>query len=198
MTVGGTQRDSCPRLQHIHHIGIIGFFRRLQMNSWKSVFALGVSLILVVGCGPARPDGIPQLYPATVTVTNGGTPIERASVLLAGGPSGGSWIANGVTDVNGIAVITTSQGEWQGKGAPEGEYKVYIMKNPDIHQEPLPPELADDSQALERHGDEYRRLLAAAPRVIPEVLTSPATSPLTLTVSTSGTVELTVDVSQHQ
>lgn len=168
------------------------------MNSWKSVFALGVSLIFVVGCGPKRPDGIPQLYPATVTVQNAGTPIDKVSVLLAGGPPGGGWAANGVTDANGVAVITTSQGEWKGNGAPEGEYKVYIMKNPEIHQDPLPPDLADDSQALERREAEYRRLLAAAPRIIPEVLTSPVTSQLILTVGTSGKAELIIDVSEFE
>jgi len=105
---------------------------------------------------------------------------------------------SGRTDANGVAVITTSQGEWSGNGAPEGEYIVYVLRNPTIHQEPLPPELADDSAAMDRHAAEYGRLLAAAPRIIPVILTCPSTSPLKLTVGTSGTATLVVDVSEHE
>jgi len=167
------------------------------MNSWKSVFALAISLILVVGCGPARPDGIPQLHPATVTVTNGGTPVAGANVLFSGGTSG-SWSVSGATNASGVAVIATSQGEWKGNGAPEGTYKVYITKRPEVHQEPLSPELQNDSAAVEKHANEYERLAAAAPKIIPENLTTPTKTPLTLTVSAGSMAELTVDVSEYK
>jgi len=170
------------------------------MNSWKSVFAMGIGMILVIGCGPTRPDGIPKLYPATVTVQNGASPIAEANILLVaqGGGHSGSWAVAGITNASGVAVITTSQGEWRGNGAPEGEYRVYITKLPDVHQDPLPEELINDSDAIERHAGEYMRLLRDAPKIIPDILTDPSRTPLTLVVSISGRAELSVDVSEHQ
>jgi hypothetical protein len=99
---------------------------------------------------------------------------------------------------SGVAEITTSQGEWKGKGAPEGTYKLYITKRPDIAEEPIPDEIRGDSDAMERFAAEQLRRLNAAPRIIPEILTSPASSPLTIIVNPSGTAELTVDISEHQ
>ena len=167
------------------------------MNSWKSVFALGVCLFVFSGCGSKKPDGIPQLFPTEITVKNGSTSIANATVLLVGGPSG-SWSVSGYTDASGVAVITTSQGDWQSNGAPEGEYKVYITKRPDVQQEPLAAELQNDSEAIEKHAAEYAKLAAAAPKIIPEKLTNPAKTPLKLTVGSNGVAELTVDVSEYQ
>ena len=167
------------------------------MNSWKYVFVAGLCVLLVAGCGQKKPEGFPDIYPATVTVQNAGAPIADATVLFAGGPSG-SWSVAGVTNTRGVAVITTSQGAWQSKGAPAGDYKVYITKVPDIQQAPLPEELQNDSAALEKHSAEYLKLLNDAPKIIPESLTNPAKTPLTLRVSAGGTAELTVDVSKHQ
>jgi len=168
------------------------------MNLWKSIFVFGVCTFFVVGCGQKRPDGIPKLYPATVTVKNGASPIADASVFLVhqGGTSG-SWAANGVTNTNGSAIINTSQGGWKSKGAPEGEYKIFITKRPDVVEDPIPEEIMDDSDARQRFSAEQARKLENAPKIIPEKLTNPAQSPLTITVGTSGTAELMVDVSEH-
>jgi hypothetical protein len=167
------------------------------MNSWKSIFAVGVCVLFVVGCGTKKPDGIPELHPAKVIVQNAGAPIADATVLFAGGTSG-SWSIIGITDSSGVAVITTSQGSWKDKGAPAGEYKVYITKKAEVQQDPLPPELQNDSDAIEKHSAEYMKLLQNAPKVIPDGLTNPAKTPLTLTVGAGGPAELTVDVSKHQ
>jgi len=169
------------------------------MKLRNAILIMVISTFFVAGCGPKRPDGIPPLYPATVTVTNGATPIADATVFLVyqGGTSG-SWAVNGVTNTSGVAEITTSQGEWRAKGAPEGEYKIYIMKRPDVEEEPIPDAIRGDSDAMERFAAEQLRRLNAAPRIIPESLTNPATSPLTLTVGTSGAAALNVDISEHQ
>ena len=169
------------------------------MNTRIIALLLGIGIILIAGCGPKRPDGVPALYPAKVTVKNGASPIAEANVFLVyQGATSGSWSVSGVTDANGVAEITTSQGEWKSKGAPEGEYKIYITKRPDVQEDPMPEEIKNDSDAMERFAAEQQRKLAAAPKVIPEILANPATSPLSLTVSTSGTAELTVDISEHQ
>ena len=168
------------------------------MNLWK-LLALGLCVLFTVGCGTKKPDGIPPLYPAKVTVNNGASPIAEASVFLVlqEGTSSG-WAANGVTDVNGVAVINTSQGDWKSKGAPAGEYKIYITRRPDVKEDPMPDEIKNDSDAMERFAAEQWKKIQNAPKLIPEKLTNPAQSPLKLTVSTSGTAELTVDISEHQ
>ena len=169
------------------------------MKLWNTVFAAGVSLVFIMGCGPKKPDGIPPLYPAKVMVQNGASPIVGASVFLVSqGATSGSWGVNGVTDSSGTATITTSQGEWKSKGAPEGNYKIYITKRPEIQEEPMPEEIANDSDAMERFAAEQMKKLNAAPKIIPEKLSNPAQSPLTITVSASGSTELTVDISEHQ
>ena len=160
---------------------------------------MGMCMLLIAGCGTKKPEGIPTLYPAQVTVTNGASPIADATVFLVPqGTTGGSWSAICVTNASGVATITTSQGDWKSNGAPEGTYKIYITKKPEVHQDPLPENLQNDSDAIEKHSTEYLRLLQNAPKIIPEKLTSPASSPLTLTVSTSGAAELAVDVSEHK
>jgi len=167
------------------------------MKLRNTLIVWGISILFVAGCGPQRPEGIPPLYPAKVTVMNGATPIADATVFLVyQGRTSGSWSVNGVTNASGVAEIATSQGEWKSKGVPEGEYKVYITKRPDFEPDPIPDEIKDDSDAIDRFAAEQQKKMDAAPKVIPETLTSPAKSPLTLTVSTSGTAGLTVDVSE--
>ena len=157
-----------------------------------------VSFVYLTGCGQQTPKDIPKLYPAHITVQNGGSPIADTTVfLIPQGGTSGNWSTMGVTNASGVAVITTSQGGWKSNGVPEGTYKVYIRKIPEVHQDPLPDHLKGDPEAMEKHADEYRRLLQNAPKIIPEKLTTPVQSPLTLTVSTSGTAELTVDVSKY-
>ena len=170
-----------------------------MMNLWKSVFVLGTCMFFMGGCSTKKPDGVPQLYPASVMVKNGASPIADANVFLVmqGGTSG-SWSANGTTDTTGVAVINTSQGDWKSKGAPEGEYKIYITKVPDVKLDPPSEEIANDSDALAKFEAEQMKKLRDAPKIIPEKLTNPAQSPLTFTVTTSGTAELAVDVSEHQ
>jgi hypothetical protein len=170
------------------------------MNQWKSILLIGLCcLSLFVGCGKKRPEGVPDLYPAKVTVTNAGTPIADANVFLVSqSGASGSWSANGATDAQGVAVINTSQGDWQAKGAPEGEYKIYITKLPDVKEDPVPEEIKNDSDALQKFEQEQMKKLQAAPKIIPEVLTQPAKSPLTLKVAAGSTAELKVDVSEHK
>jgi len=169
------------------------------MELRNSIFIVCIGMFLIAGCGQKKPDGIPTLYPAKVTVKNGASPIADATVfLIYQGGTTGSWSVNGVTNASGVAEITTSQGDWKSKGAPEGEYKVYVTKRPDVVEEPMPESIMGDSEAMDKFAAEQMKRLEAAPKVIPEKLASPTLTPLTLTVGTSGTAELTVDVSEHQ
>ncbi|MDO5554977.1 MAG: hypothetical protein Q4G68_14570 [Planctomycetia bacterium] len=87
-----------------------------------------VSLLLVnEGCGrKKRPNGLPDLRPCKITVTQNGQPAEGVLVMLAPVEGGTCpWAVTGHTDANGTAVIMT-HGEY--RGAPEGHYKIFLSK----------------------------------------------------------------------
>ena len=168
------------------------------MKTWKILTLIsGVILLVSNGCGPKMPEGVPPLHPTKVIVLNGGSPVDKANVFFVK-QSGdtGSWSVGNSTDSTGVATIQTTQGEWKGVGAPEGEYKVYITKMPDVQEDPLPP--GSDSDALEKAQNAYLKKLAAAPKIVPEKLTSTKTTPLTISVKPGSTTELTVEVSEYK
>ena len=173
------------------------------MNHWKKSAFVSLCLVLAFGwgCGKKRPDGIPDLYPASVIVKNGGSPIEKVSIVLIktnSSSSEGSWSANGMTDSSGVAKIKTSQGDWVGNGVPAGEYTVFMNKRPDFTSEPIPPELEGDEAGKLKLEAEQKKKLEALTNEIPASLNSPVTSKLKLTVASGGPSELTVDVSEHK
>ncbi|EMI17528.1 hypothetical protein RMSM_05549 [Rhodopirellula maiorica SM1] len=79
------------------------------------------------GCASEeKPDGLPVLYPAEVTVHQGGAPLVGASVqLVSTDPTLSKWVSGGSTNENGEAVIMT-HGKYP--GAPAGKYKVTVNK----------------------------------------------------------------------
>jgi hypothetical protein len=84
--------------------------------------------VSVVGCKPKLPDGMPTLYPCTITITQEGSPLSGASVTLNSleTSDGKTWVPGGMTDSNGIANIKVL-GAYS--GAPVGTYKVTVKKN---------------------------------------------------------------------
>ena len=81
-----------------------------------------------IGCnrGPQKPPGFPELFPCKITITQGGQPLEGASVVLfpkSGGSSG--WNTEGVTNAQGIAELNT---HLEFRGAPVGDYVVRVSK----------------------------------------------------------------------
>lgn len=86
---------------------------------------LSLLLIVWVGCTPSnRPPGLPKLYPASITLTQGGKPISDVSIQLI--PKVESiWPVSGTTDANGTAMLVTYG---QFPGAPEGSYTVAVSK----------------------------------------------------------------------
>ena len=85
-----------------------------------------LSLMIMAGCG--KSDG--NFY-VTGTVTQGGQPLEGASVVfmpesMAGGSTGAEG-ASGRTDAAGKFVLTTSTGK-EGSGTKPGNYRVTVTK----------------------------------------------------------------------
>ncbi|GAA5506519.1 carboxypeptidase regulatory-like domain-containing protein [Novipirellula caenicola] len=88
---------------------------------------LGTVLSVLVGCASEEmPEGLPELYPVTLTVHQGGAPLSGASVqLIAADPTLSKWVTGGSTDENGEAVVMT-HGKYA--GAPAGKFKVTVNK----------------------------------------------------------------------
>jgi len=88
-------------------------------------------VLLPTGCGPALPKGFPKLYPATLTVTQEGQPLADAEVLLySATDSSFRWVVRGKTDQSGQAHLTTvATAQVIVRGAPQGKFKVTVIKN---------------------------------------------------------------------
>ena len=86
---------------------------------------LCVIVFLFTGCGKPRPDGMPPLYPVTITLTQENAPLEGATVSLRPIDASNEWAANGKTNAKGVAIISARP---DFKGAAAGKYKVLITK----------------------------------------------------------------------
>lgn len=171
------------------------------MKYKKNLFFILCTVLVLGGCGIKKPDGIPDLHPAKVVVTDGGTPIRGATVSFrptgSGGSASGSWNTVALTDASGVAMIATSQGEWKADGVPAGEYRVVISKKSDYVSEPIPPEIEGDEQAKMAFYAEQKKKMEAAASEVPKSLGA-SESPLKITVSPGTPAELTVDVAQYK
>ena len=96
------------------------------MNQRFFHFFLCVLMLFVVGCGgPKKPDGMPALHKTTLTLTQDGAPLAGASVSLVPVTGAMLWPAGGITDAKGTVNIRTMT---QFDGAPEGSYKITVIK----------------------------------------------------------------------
>jgi hypothetical protein len=140
------------------------------------------SLAFEIGCGQKKPSGFPALVPCSVSVTKDGKPIDKTVVSLSPVSGGGEWIASGITDSGGNAEISTSQGSYSAKGAPESEFKVFLTRPIEIDLNVSQQEVFDMSPAeREKLKKETDRLTEAA-RIIPEKLESIVTTPVKISV----------------
>lgn len=84
-------------------------------------------LILGIGCSsePDRPANMPELHPVTLTVVQGGTPVDLASIRLIPDLHSSPWYSGGSTDESGVVEVRT-HGKYL--GVPEGTYRVTVTK----------------------------------------------------------------------
>ena len=150
----------------------------------NQIFRLSSAVLLclafsICGCDKTpKPDGLPDLSPLTIAVTQDGSPLAEASVCL--NPVSGTWNAIGKTDATGKVALYT-QGRYV--GVAEGTYKVTVVKD-DTDSSGTPSEASNDpnvfapAQAFSLVEIQYRDI---------------ETTPLTLQVS-KGQKTATVDV----
>ncbi len=93
-----------------------------------NVLNVAIMSLTVVGCSTVDgPVGLPALVPTTISITQGGAPLEGATVSLFPQDSANKqWAAGGTTDATGTAVIQTL-GRYNGAAA--GKYKVTVYKS---------------------------------------------------------------------
>ena len=92
----------------------------------RHILPLPLLFIVITGCSRLeRPEGLPELYPCSITATFGGQAIEGVNIQLTPEQPGSKWQAGGKTDSKGVAVLTTAVGF---HGVPEGKYFVSFTK----------------------------------------------------------------------
>jgi len=159
---------------------------------------IGSFILTLIGCGPGVPKDMPKVYPCKVTVMKGGTPVEGASVLLVSTSYPESFAVAGRTDASGVAEILSSLGSYSVPGAPAGEATMVINRTPDVPENVRKPkeEVAKMTPPQQNaYAAEIAKAVAALPKIVPQSLTSPATSKAKITVqdAKSGT-EMTLEL----
>ena len=149
-------------------------FMSNQMSSRIAFWGL-ILLLVTSGCGgPQKPEGMPPLYPCSITIIQDESPLAGAIVSLVSPSGDGKWSSSGQTDEKGIAKLIT-YGQFQ--GAPEGSYHVTVSKRISDGDPPKP------------NVDENGRVLGPPVLVVPSYIelialefTSSKTTPLTIEV----------------
>ena len=153
------------------------------------------------GCGGTNvPEELRNLYPASVTVMDGGQPVAGILVTLSAKSSQGTFACNGVADDKGVARIQSTRGSYTRKGAPTGTYAVVLSETIELPPELEPQESDQDLPvaarlAKDRKAEEFIR---SAERSVPVALTTSGTSPIELVVAKGQNATITVDVAAHR
>ena len=128
---------------------------------------------LIVGCGPKRPEGLPNLVGCVLTFQyEDGTPVDSATVSLV--PEDANlqqWSISGATNASGVTTISTNA---EFVGAPAGKYKVVIRK-----VELLPT----------KEKDEYGEPVMETRPLIAEEFSNAGKTPLSLEIGSSAVKE---------
>jgi len=164
-------------------------------------------LIFFSGCGEKFPPDFPKVYPITVTVKDGETPLPKINVTFIPankGTSNVSYSSAGLTREDGGAIISTMQGSFVKKGIPEGEFIVTLSDFIDLSSDITPEEKANMSrEELYKIMMDEKKKIAEFVKKVPEVLCAPMAasdeerSPIRFTV-VKGRNTLTIDVAEYK
>ncbi|MDR2706110.1 MAG: hypothetical protein LBC02_10060 [Planctomycetaceae bacterium] len=164
------------------------------------ILMLFLPIPILVGCFSKEPDGFPHVYPATITITQDGKPLEGAVVVLEHPTERTRWSAGGKTDATGSVQPATVQGNYSVSGVPAEDFLVTIMKNPVVEiDQTVDPETLTP-QERDRLNAEYEQKMIEARKAvgIPEILSDPQKTPLRWKVTTSGTNVLHVETGDYK
>ena len=162
---------------------------------------LGSFILTLTGCGPGIPKDMPKVYPCKITITKGGSPVEGASVLLVASSYPDSFAVAGRTDASGVAEIQSALGAYTSSGAPAGEATLVISKTPEAPESVRKPKeeiIKMTPPEQNAYSAQIAKAIAALPKIVPQALTSPATSTAKITVKDdkAGT-EMTLELDDY-
>ena len=167
------------------------------MRSYCMFFLLAALPVLLAGCGTKAPEGFPKVFPCTIKVVNGGTPVEGCGVTLTI-PGGVAYACGGATNASGVATLGTSLGSFYKAGAPAGDFKVVLTK-----AAPSATLTEEQARAMEPHERQAFMQKAAeeqakAKSIVPPDLSDPAKTTIQLTVTEGGDNTLEIDLASYQ
>ena len=147
--------------------------------------ALVATLCLALnGCGKKKPADMPETVPFTVTVVDGSTPIEGALVFFIHDKN---FNVTAKTDSKGVATMSTVLQGYTAKGAPTGDYRVRIEKEPLAEHWKTPQERSQMSKPeQDAYLDEWLAKCAELPREVPKIWNDFDKTPLTCNVPAGG------------
>jgi len=134
-------------------------------NTLTTLFSILLLVLFTCGCAPSnRPPGLPDLHPASITITQEGKPASDVSIRLVPKiPS--EWSVSSTTNASGTAKLVT-YGQFD--GAPAGEYTVVLSKRV--------------TEEIAAARDEYSSASADIYELIAAEYTKPETSTLEITI----------------
>jgi len=160
-------------------------------------------LIGFSGCGEKLPSDFPKIYPITVTVMDGSSPMPGVKIMFYPVGGAGTFASSGSTDDNGVAKITTAQGAFSKVGLPAGEFIVTAEDVIDVGPR-LTREEFDQLSMAEKNkmSMEQRKKHAEYERKVPVVLCNQLgavadRSPIRFT-ATTGKNELKINIAEYK
>ncbi len=153
------------------YLDVIWRFKELSLNFFKHCsIVLLIPALMLNGCGQTPPE----IVQASVTVTMGGKPLDKAEVrFFPMVPVGldGSYMSSGITDDNGKFTLTLAN---QKPGVVVGEHQILIM-------ETMPEEARGNSEDAQNIAIAYLQTLKNRP--IPVAYSNLVQSPLKVSVT---------------
>jgi len=116
------------------------------------MYVLALFCFSLGGCGGEQlPDGMPKPYPTEITVLQGGSPLEGATVALMSADPSNPWSASATTDATGKANIKI-QGRYV--GAVPGKYHVLVTKSETDESKFVIPDATADPAGYAKYMNE--------------------------------------------
>ena len=176
-------------------------FMETEMKHIILFVLLCCGLLCFSGCGEKFPADFPKVYPLTVKVTDGDTPLSdvKISFLALGG---GGFAVGGETNASGTTNPITAQGAFTASGIPAGEYVVTVQDVVKVDVGVPPEEIAKMSRSEQAELEKKRQeLIKNFKKKVPDSLCQSGAvadrSPIRFTASEKKN-ELTIDVAEYK
>lgn len=152
-----------------------------------TVFVSLAFLVILTGCGPAKPADLPKLYPVQLTFTQEGKPLSGAMIALIPESAKTRYTSGGMTNDQGMLAVRT-HGIYP--GVPEGKYTVTVRKE-EINYGNVPSDVkpANEAEAHELYEANKSKMKAEGYRYVDPKYNSPQSSDLKITVEKAGVTQ---------